>query len=719
MSYYDSRQYILLEQKIDISSMWAGSNQLSNELYYDGQNPVNIWGYTGDDALALYPLMTGAKPLQLWRFFLEVNDLTGDTITQYDWAAAKQRGVTSWYFDSNGPVGEADFTFCIQLIYQQISGNDRFFLVGHDMGSLTAWQYHDRAELWCAWHVTEQITNLFYGGHDPESALTINDAWAATMWLMAPQKRWTPDYSGRSGIDYDNSFFLCMHGSFHQKYIADDGMKYNDFSGAINTSDKIGPIYDNFTNPEEPVQVSERYGGYSGYFPGVKFDDINFLPYYTYAINAYTSGHVGMAIPWHSMSTLPMVAYTIETSDEDTEPSEEEIGGDGDYIQDDVDQDNTNIPEDDGDINPDGDDGDDEDGDGPGPGTRTSDGGGASDTGMVHLYAPTPSQMKVFSTQMWTDNFITAIRKMFEGDPINSIISLGYLPMDFAALGIRSAGTTNCIVGVYDTAVPMHYVTNKNDDGPSDYVSLDCGYVDIAEKWGGAIDFDPYSSCEVYLPFIGFVKVSMSDILTAQGKGKPGRLYLSYNVNLFTGDCVALLRGTGVPQTKDSKLVKHLIGQYCGNCMEQIPFTGANYAAYYKNLGASLGGLGAAAVGVATGNFMMAGAAAASSIMNSMTCPPQMQRSGSFSGGSSRLQHLQPFVRLTRPAQSLAQKSESEDIDKPGYKNFEGRSCNYYVDKLSSKSGFTMIKSIKLNGIGATEDEMKEIDSLLKAGVFI
>lgn len=721
MSYYDSRKFVILNQTVDVSSMWGGTNQVAEQVLYDGNNPVRIWDYNpGNDACFLFPFMTGKDPLFLWTWFLEQHNLTTDTITSYDWAGAKSEGRRRWLFTAEGP-SQYDWSFVIELIYREVSGNDRFYLVAYDAGQSTAWQYIDTADRFCDWYVAQQMTNLFYTGHDPEGTITRDDNYAATMWLCAPQTRWLPDITSITQPSAD-SVCLLMHGIFHQKFIQDDGVKYNDFTGAMQTSNKLGSIFDNVANPETPITIKYAYGGQEGYFPGIEFENINFLPYYIYAIRSpYAPLHSAGLMPWHDWHTLPMEAYTVETSGDDVEGDTEIEGDDGEYIQDDTDQSNTNIPEDDNqqhqDPNPDDD--SDSDGTDPGPGDRTSTGGGASSTGMVHIYAPTKTEMQVLSTQLWTDNFLDAIKKMFTTDPIQSIISLGYLPLNFDALGIRSVGTTNCVIGVYDTQVPMHYVVNTDTNTAADYVSVDCGYVNVAEKWGGAIDFDPYSVCEVYLPFIGFVRVSMSDILTGQGSKKPGRISLRYNINLFTGDCVAILRGVGVPQTKDSRLVEHIIGQYCSNCMEQIPFTGVNYSNYYKNLGASLGGLGTAAVAAATGNYMLAGAAAASSIMNTASCPPQVQRSGSFSGGSSRLQHLQPFIRLIRPAQSLAQQAESLNIDAKGYKNFEGRSCNYYVDALSSKSGFTMVKSIKLNGIGATEDEMKEIDTLLKQGVFI
>ena len=163
-----------------------------------------------------------------------------------------------------------------------------------------------------------------------------------------------------------------------------------------------------------------------------------------------------------------------------------------------------------------------------------------------------------------------------------------------------------------------------------------------------------------------------------------------------------------------------MIGQYTGNCMEYIPFSGVNYSNYYKgqvqNLALGVGGL---AAGLVSGNPMMGGMSLAASAMNAVNQPPQVQRSGGSSGGASRLQYMKPFLRLTRPAQSLALAEPDGTLNQKGYKNLEGVACNFYVEKLDDCLGFTAVETVELKGIGATDTEMTEIESLLKSGVFI
>lgn len=701
-NYLDSREFILLDQRIDVNLFWAGGSA-PNQMTLNGI-VTNLWNYLPSGGPIHWPLLQGSKPLYLWSWF----EQNVSPVEDFYFDAVKDAGHMHWLFDQNGPLTTAGpYTFMIYMGHRVISNVDKYYLVCYDLGHSRDYQYLDTDYRWCEHFIDMQIQNLLYQGYDPTGPLTRNDRAAATAWLLVPQAKWRPDLTNYTPVD-ETYVYIMINGALSAGQLGDDGVKYTDLSNILDTSPKVAGVVNNIYDPLTPATAV--LNGNRGYYPGPPQNQLETLTYKYYRFTDYYNQ--ASNISWHNSNTLPMTAYTIETSGEDTEPDDTEVGGDGEYVQDDTDQTVSDNPGDDGQHHDPG------EGEDPGDKGNNISGGGANATGMVHLYAPTYGQMKVFAQQMWDDNFLTQIKKMFTGDPIQSIISLAYFPIDLSPY--RAQNATNCIVGVYDTQCPMFYLINNNNNVKGDYLQLFCGHVDVSEKWGAAIDYDPYSTAEVYLPFIGFVKVSMSDILSAKGKDVPCRVKLWYNINLFTGDCVAQLYAASVSQTPDSDAVQHLIGQWGGNCAEQIPFTGVNYANYYKNLGSTLMSAGTAIGAAYSGNFLLSGTAAASSVMNTMSCPPQVNRSGSFTGGAARIQKLKPFIRLVRPAQSLAQKeSDSPDVDGPGYKSFEGRSCNYYVEQLSSKSGFTMVKSIKLNGIGATEDEMKEIDSLLKQGVFI
>lgn len=68
---------------------------------------------------------------------------------------------------------------------------------------------------------------------------------------------------------------------------------------------------------------------------------------------------------------------------------------------------------------------------------------------------------------------------------------------------------------------------------------------------------------------------------------------------------------------------------------------------------------------------------------------------------------LVPFISVRRRNQYVADDTQ----------RFEGYPSNTFVKNLSELKGFTVIKEIHLNRIRATEEELAELENLLKSGV--
>lgn len=684
---YDPREFIFLGQIVDTFVSWHGGPPPEN-VVIDG-NTVRLWDNpnTYNHNVFTYPFYPGTKPFELWKWF--INNVS--TIEEYDWTTQVDEYTRHiWAFNANGlvdweSVGSA--SFFIGLISP--INTTRYFLVSYDAGYEVDFQYNNRVYQWLDHWIDCQKTSLHYLGFSPNDGLTINDRAAGACWLFVNQTTFLPDVTGFN-INYD-SICLVQNGYYKQQNAIDgDTTLYNDLTGNY-VADGIGWIVDNMSG--DNYGVVARSQNTDGYWPSVSGGRI--------FTNMYEmTGLYGQYInvPWHNPDLLPLIDFTIETSNDDVEPPEEE-GGDGEYIQDDDTQQSNSTPG------------------GSGGGGGTGGGGtGVTASGMAHLYAPTKQQMEMISSYLWDDSFIASISRLFKDDPINSIITLGYLPINLSEF----RGTQEWFkIGNNIVQAPVFPLTQ-------DYLPLDAGYIEVKEKWGSALDYDPYSLAELYLPFIGYVKLSMSDILYPATKATggsavaTGKIYLYYKVNAFTGDCVAQVFAEGVPQTAGEIAKQHMIGQYTGNCMEYIPFSGVNYSNYYKGQVQNLAlGVGGFAAGLVSGNPMMGGMSLAASAMNAVNQPPQVQRSGGSSGGASRLQYMKPFLRLTRPAQSLALAEPDGSLNQKGYKNLEGVACNFYVEKLDDCLGFTAVETVELKGIGATDTEMTEIETLLKNGVFI
>ena len=87
---------------------------------------------------------------------------------------------------------------------------------------------------------------------------------------------------------------------------------------------------------------------------------------------------------------------------------------------------------------------------------------------------------------------------------------------------------------------------------------------------------------------------------------------------------------------------------------------------------------------------------------------PSVQRSGSLGGSAGILSIQKPYVIIERPNMSV-----------PSYvQKYIGQTSNITMG-LGACKGFTMVEFVHIDGINATSEEIKEIESLLKEGVIL
>lgn len=300
---------------------------------------------------------------------------------------------------------------------------------------------------------------------------------------------------------------------------------------------------------------------------------------------------------------------------------------------------------------------------------------GVTASGMVSIYNPTKSELVAFSGWLWSPNFLDNFLKLF-ANPMDAIIGLHIL---YATPDTDSP--QNIIVGYLDSGVSAK-VVNKQ------YVSIDCGTVNIPEYYGNAIDYEPYTQVHCYLPFIGIVSLKPNDVL-----GK--RLNIKYGVDVLTGTCLAVL----TTKKGDSDIACY---NFAGNCAVQLPISGGSYAQMITGLaGFVVSGAGA----IATGNPIMALGAGASFLSSHV----DVQHSGSIGSNAGAMGVRKPYLIITR----------KRAYDANGYNQFYGYPANKTVT-LGQCRGFTRVKSVHIDTIfRATDGEKSEIETLLREGVII
>ena len=298
----------------------------------------------------------------------------------------------------------------------------------------------------------------------------------------------------------------------------------------------------------------------------------------------------------------------------------------------------------------------------------------AVDTGFITLFNPSISQLKSLSDYLWSGFDLNTFKKIF-ANPMDCILGLSIVPVSVPNGELKEVSVGNIPTGVSMTVAA------------SQYVIVDCGTLNVNEFWGAYLDYDPYTKAEIYLPYIGTHPISVDDIM---GKS----VHVVYHIDILSGACTAFVKCGG-----------SVLYEFIGQCSSSIPVTGNDWTNVINGVLSVSAAIGTM---VATGGVTapMAASAIASTAVNSMKS--NVEKSGSMSGTGGMLAVQTPYLILTRPRQAMPA-SQNKFM---GYPSF-------ITSKLGSLSGYTVVEEIHLENISGTEQELSEIENLLKTGVIL
>lgn len=291
---------------------------------------------------------------------------------------------------------------------------------------------------------------------------------------------------------------------------------------------------------------------------------------------------------------------------------------------------------------------------------------------LYSVYNPSQAQLNQFGSWLWSSDFFEQIKKLFN-DPMQAIIGLHkvYSPVQTSGLG-----TIKC--GYLDSEVPSKFVSEQ-------YVTVDCGSVDLQEYFGNVFDYPPFTEISIYLPFIGVRRLDPSDVMRAT-------ISVKYHVDVFTGACLA-----DVNVKRDT--AGGVLYTFPGSCSVQYPLSSGSYMGIVSNIVSSVMGA------VSNPTPLGIGSSVANVIFNSRT---NVERSGSFTGNAGAMGSKIPYLIISRPQTAMAQNFET----------LSGYPSNTYT-KLSACTGFTQVKFVHVENLNATDAEKQEIEQLLKEGVIL
>ena len=319
------------------------------------------------------------------------------------------------------------------------------------------------------------------------------------------------------------------------------------------------------------------------------------------------------------------------------------------------------------------------------PGTPTDI---ASSTGIFTAYNPTSSQLASLASAIWNKDpstFDDWWRYFFGGDAFNAIIGLSMIPV------APTVGSSKEIyLGKWGTGVSAPKITNQ-------YKQVNFGSVTLSEFWGNAIDYSPYTRVQLALPYIGIVDVDTDDVIASVNT-------LAYNIDVYSGACTAMLHCV-------KGNLSSVIYEWNGSVLAMLPITGASFNALGSSVLAMVGSSVAAAVTALTGGTAAAVGAAGMAMAGSAASTfgsqkGKIQKSGSISGNAGALGIQTPYFIISRPVQSIP---STQQITKGYPANISAH--------LGDLIGYTELEEVHLHNIPGTNDEVLEIEALLKKGV--
>lgn len=316
------------------------------------------------------------------------------------------------------------------------------------------------------------------------------------------------------------------------------------------------------------------------------------------------------------------------------------------------------------------------------------------DLGFMSLWYMTTDQLQALSAYMWSDDFIDIIEKRLFVDPKDAIVNLMIMPYEPPHSGEPSLIN---FMG-YSTGKYGYRILDRWEKLPAS----GSWRVTIPRLLtnGWYLDYAPFTSCKVWLPFCGEHELDISDVM-----GKT--LDLKYLVDTLTGVCVANLTIIN-PEADDETEGTHYY--FSGQMGVKIPVSASDYSSLYNaliSIGATVATAGALGMAGELTAPVQIGMVATSATNVANMAPKCVYSSG---GGAieGALSGEYPFLIISEP---IAFEAENQ-------RKYIGYPC-FSTYSLANCSGYTKVLNIHLDNIPCTESEREQIRNLLTSGVII
>lgn len=337
---------------------------------------------------------------------------------------------------------------------------------------------------------------------------------------------------------------------------------------------------------------------------------------------------------------------------------------------------------------------------------------------FITYYVLNGLQCSLFGQNLWSNLAVNYMENFYYsggeskytvsfGDVINYVVSLKYFPLNVARYCTQYATDNAIAMGTGVVKVPVGLPEDQHPYVLNPFtVSGSFGSVEIPAKYNNFMDFEPNTSCVLYVPFCGTKEIPLSVV-------KNSILSLEYCLDLVNGTMTAYLMKNGE--------VSFPITEMTGKIAFDLPVSGNSAASAVAQQAA-----------LATRNLV----GAVSNFGKSLTSKPPVMAAAdlAFGMGEAMINRAIDGDTSIISVMSSVPSGDFSSLLAPPYAyiqirrhnaknpNIYGRTTgNVYMKtaKIGDLSGFTVCENVNVSGIVATETEKQQIKQLLESGVYL
>ena len=269
------------------------------------------------------------------------------------------------------------------------------------------------------------------------------------------------------------------------------------------------------------------------------------------------------------------------------------------------------------------------------------------------------------------------------GNPIDALVDLRLYPFDVSSKAVTGT-LQEIVVGRTNTHVQAIKINDYN-------AVLNLGGCVFFRKFNNFLDYEPFTTASLYIPYVGIVPISTADFMGQT-------ISCKMVVDITTGSCTAVVFANDIPIIYKN-----------GNIGVEIPMTGTNSAEYASRI---MGGLTSGAADVALGASSKSVGQVVSGVGSIVDSALSVNNTMYNTAGSSS-----PACGLWQPQNCYFIIQRPVPIVPENYGHTVGYACNYQA-KIGDCSGYTQTYNVDVSSINAPESEKNAIAEILNSGFY-